>query len=553
MPAAAQFGALLESAVVIRGVSGEDRCVGPLNVVVAEYPPAGTLEAFAVDDDGLPKVVWKRATQAWQPPAPLGALKAPPGAPMAAAYHPPGGSLECFVASDVDGQRGSGVVVGFFKAQADDQWRWQGPFEPPGQEHVPVPLGAHVAAVHYPPAATLEVLYVDDVSVIRVVWKRANDPWQAPVALAEGALVPPGSPIAVAFHPPGGSLEAFVGERLHPDDDAGALVGFFKAQAVDQWRWQGPFALPGQDHVAVPVGAHLAAVHYPPGGTLEVLYVDARGAVRVLWKRENEPWQSPAQLTADGFATPGAPVAAVYYPDPAGAGDDHLEAFVGGPDAVWLLWKRKDEAWQPPYPLTEPGSSHSGLPLSAATHSAGNTLEVLAGDPTFFARVMWKERNRTWRPCPVAIANRFGVNPSSSVATTRMMEITGGPALSNVGVKGVDHGANTEHLGTHYFFFGDVPRLGRVNGPLQDADLVAFAAGLTSDGVQLVPVVGADGYFAPFTVKRPDVSWTPQTPTKHPRARLAGAARCTCSFSCSRDLTESRCRTLSPARESCPT
>jgi hypothetical protein len=97
---------------------------------------------------------------------------------MAAAYHPPGGSLEFFVASDVDGQRGTGVVVGFFKAQAVDDWRWQGPFEPPGQEHVPVPVEAHVAA-----------------------------------------------PIAVAFHPPGGSLEAFVVERLHPDDDAGAVVG----------------------------------------------------------------------------------------------------------------------------------------------------------------------------------------------------------------------------------------------------------------------------------------------------------------------------------------
>jgi len=58
------------------------------------------------------------------------------------------------------------------------------------------------------------------------------------------------------------------------------------------------------------------AVHHPPGETLEVFAADDDGAVKVAWKRRNEPWQPPHQLTRDGFVPSGSPVTAAYPPGP---------------------------------------------------------------------------------------------------------------------------------------------------------------------------------------------------------------------------------------------
>jgi len=54
----------------------------------------------------------------------------------------------------------------------------------------------------------------------------------------------------------------------------------------------------------------MAAVHHPPGETLEVFAADDDGAVKVAWKRRNEPWQPPHALTLDSFLPSGCPVAA---------------------------------------------------------------------------------------------------------------------------------------------------------------------------------------------------------------------------------------------------
>src|SRR5215468_10714533 len=70
----------------------------------------------------------------------------------------------------------------------------------------------------------------------------------------------------------------------------------------------------------------MAAVHHPPGETLEVFAADDDGAVKVAWKRRNEPWQPPHALTRDGFVPSGSPVVAAYHPP-----GRTLEAFVVAP------------------------------------------------------------------------------------------------------------------------------------------------------------------------------------------------------------------------------
>ncbi len=297
----------------------------------------------------------------------------------------------------------------------------------------------------------------------------------------------------------------------------------WRAEGVDGSEWHEPVPLTESISHPVPPGAHLSAVHQPSVRTLAVLFVDARGALRALSKRDNEAWGSPPQrLSSDGFAPAGAPVAAIHY-----AGHDQLEAVVGGHDALWLVWRVGGDGWQGPIALTEPGSGAPAAPVSAAHQPPaaarddvappddgaappGDTLAVAAGDPVFLGRVIWKDRNGFWRPCALPIVRRAAA-PAPDVRTDHVMQVTGGPEWVAAGVPGTDLGANTEHRGEHWVFFGDVPRFEPGPGPPHDADVVARVTSMSPESVKLSPVLGNDGLFAPLAIRRPDGIFVPQT------------------------------------------
>src|SRR5436190_20563063 len=120
-------------------------------------------------------------------------------------------------------------------------------------------------------------------------------------------------------------------------------------------------------------------------------------------------------------------------------------------------------------------------------------------------------------------AGEAGLNPNAlavsqvpgnqKLSTTRITQLTGGydpegkPYLNDTvpwRVAGVDLGANTEHKGKLYFFFGDVvPTRGA--WPPYDSDLIAYteASSPEPNGFRLTPVT-RDGVFYPFTVHMPD-------------------------------------------------
>jgi hypothetical protein len=98
--------------------------------------------------------------------------------------------------------------------------------------------------------------------------------------------------------------------------------------------------------------------------------------------------------------------------------------------------------------------------------------------------------------------------------TTRITQLTGGydperkPFLNDTvpwQVAGVDLGANTEHKGRLYFFFGDVvPTRGSGPWPPYDSDLIAYTQDSSPEpnGFRLTPVT-RDNAFYPFTVRIP--------------------------------------------------
>lgn len=102
---------------------------------------------------------------------------------------------------------------------------------------------------------------------------------------------------------------------------------------------------------------------------------------------------------------------------------------------------------------------------------------------------------------------------NQKLRTTRIAQLTGGydpegkPFLNDTvpwRVAGVDLGANTEHQGKLYFFFGDVVPPDRGSWPPYDSDLVAYTLDSSPEpnGFRLTPVA-RNGVFYPFTVRVP--------------------------------------------------
>ena len=100
-----------------------------------------------------------------------------------------------------------------------------------------------------------------------------------------------------------------------------------------------------------------------------------------------------------------------------------------------------------------------------------------------------------------------------TIATTRITQLTGGydpegkPFLNHTvpwQVAGVDLGANTEHNGRLYFFFGDVVPTRGNSWPPYDSDLIAYTQDPSPEpsGFRLTPVT-RNGAFYPFTVHIP--------------------------------------------------
>src|SRR5215208_6739875 len=256
------------------------------------YPPDEHLEAFAVDDSGTVRGVWKEHNSVWRPPFSLTPPNfAPPGAPLAAVYYPNGEQLEVFVVGN------DGTLWVIWKAN-------NGPWQAPGRLTGPnfAPAGAAISAVYYPNGEQLEVFVVDRNGAVSVVWKAKGKDWQPPAGITRPNFAREGAPLSAVYYPNDEHLEVFVAGN-------GAVQVVWKAQGGG---WQPPVTLTGPDFAST--RAPVAAVYQPRNEQLEVLYVGKDGSLWDSWKARGTNWQPPARIAGPNFVRDGTPLAAVYQP-----------------------------------------------------------------------------------------------------------------------------------------------------------------------------------------------------------------------------------------------
>ena len=232
-----------------------------------------------------------------------------------------------------------------------------------------------------------------------------------------------------------------------------------------------------------PPGAGISSVFYPIDNQLEIFTVGNDGRVYVMWKKNNLDWEEPAAISPPNFAPPGAGISSVFYPI-----NNQLEVFtVGSNGRVYVMWKQNNQDWEnrdEPTPISPPNFAPPNANISSTYYPINNQLEVftVGNDGRFY--VMRKVENNWWLPCPIPPEPVAPDNaPSQVVCTVRAGQLTGnsdpqGWTLLNGdtrhwGVSGTDLGANTEHNGRLYFFFGDVER-DRFDDPKIYTDLVAW-------------------------------------------------------------------------------
>ncbi len=106
--------------------------------------------------------------------------------------------------------------------------------------------------------------------------------------------------------------------------------------------WQGPVRVSMPN--TAPPGAPVSLAHQNGPQQLDAVFVDAAGAVNVMWVADGGVWQGPMSLTEPGSTVPGSTVA-LHHKD----GDDQLDVLYSDRNGnVNVLWVQGTDAWSGP-------------------------------------------------------------------------------------------------------------------------------------------------------------------------------------------------------------
>jgi hypothetical protein len=354
--------------------------------------------------------------------------------------------------------------------------------------HQPAPVPRAGLAAGRLPDEMWFVLFVDDQGFVNSLSASGHHPWRGPERVSVPGLALPGGNL-VAVNQTRDILSVLFVEKTTKH------VHVLWRSLADA-TWNGPASIHSTQTTAPP-GAGMAVAQFP-GDISFAFFVDDHETLKAARVVGVAAWESPADVSAPGFAPPGAAVAAVEHDA------DLISAFVVGNDGALYAFsrRREDTRWSGPNRLTQPDSAKPGASVSAARQAADLVVvafEAIDARPN----ICWSLRGGPWQgqariswwrigePFVARMADSQAAamitSPPSGpllsatlVRTRRVAQLTGrhetldpithepvpGAPTRNPligwGGEGVDLGANTEHASrpedpTHlYFFFGDV-------------------------------------------------------------------------------------------------
>jgi hypothetical protein len=281
-----------------------------------------------------------------------------------------------------------------------------------------IPPGVQVASAAVSNVGVETDLYfVDATGAVNVTWTGDNaEPWQGPFPFTAPGVARPGGGIAVSSR--------YDHTGLFFVDPAGAVNVMWSSCPHCGWTSPQPITGPG----VIPAGAALAAS--PQFGLelvlltdqIDVFFVDGKGAVNVLWGSEFGPWHGPAPITAPGATRPGGALVATK---PFGQYQQTDLLFVDANGAVNVMWVVDDGAWQGPAPITASGVAPAGAAMTAASsfHDSWRT-NVFFVDRAGAANVMWVVGVGDWQG-PTRIGPAGLLPAGARVATPGQLELAG--------------------------------------------------------------------------------------------------------------------------------
>ena len=262
------------------------------------------------------------------------------------------------------------------------------------------------SACYYPLNNQLEVSRAGRDGRVNIYWKQDNLPWETPITISPETFALPEGGTSAIFYPLNNQLEVFtVGNE-------GAVKVIWK----DNNRpWDNPPVAISPPNFAPP-GANITSTYYPMDNRLEVFTVGNDGDVKVIWKKNNLRWDNPpVAISPPNFAPPGANITSTYYPM-----DNQLEVFTVGNDGdVKVIWKKNNLRWDnPPVAISPPNFAPPGAGITSIFYPMDNRLEVFTVGNDGDVKVIWKKNNLRWDNPPVAISPPNFAPPGANITST---------------------------------------------------------------------------------------------------------------------------------------
>jgi len=289
------------------------------------------LEVFWVDGAGALGVQWKDHDSQWRGPAKLtGPGFAAPGSPLAGFWQPTYHQLHVF------GITTDGAIDMLYKT---DNGKWSAPTRMTGPGAA-VP-GSQPVAIYQPTGGESQLFYTGSDGSVNLLWKPYNEKWRPPFAIAGPGTAAPGAWLTGLYYAPYDQLEIFY------TNPAGAVnVTWKHGENIFAWNTQ---TITGANFSAP--GAPITSGYIPADNHLEVFSTGGLGTVNDVWKQNNGGWAPAFNTTPTGSVPPGNTLSAATLPNPL-----QLEVFYRDANgAIWDTWKKGNEPWRPPVQLTGDG------------------------------------------------------------------------------------------------------------------------------------------------------------------------------------------------------